>query len=198
MDRFRWARLSLVNRWGRALTRALGVCLLAATSLAGTVGAQGERVLSEEAVKAAYLVKFRNYVEWPTAAAQASAGKTVIGVVGADDMVEHLMAMGTPRNGTLLVRRLRIGDPLDGLQILYIDAEHWRKASAMAAQANASGVLLVTESPNALAAGSVINFRKADDRLRFEISLDAADQAGFKLSSQLLALALTVVKERRK
>jgi hypothetical protein len=57
-------------------------------------------------------------------------------------------------------------------------------------------VLTVTETAEALEQGSIMNFRIVDSKVRFEISLPAADQAGIKLSSRLLALAVKVVKEQ--
>jgi hypothetical protein len=62
--------------------------------------------------------------------------------------------------------------------------------------AGARAVLVVTESERGLPPGSVINFRLADERIRFDISLVAAERAGLKISSQLLALAATVIKEK--
>ncbi|MBC7685731.1 MAG: YfiR family protein [Bdellovibrionales bacterium] len=53
-------------------------------------------------------------------------------------------------------------------------------------------------SPTALAGGSIINFRLVDERIRFEISLEAAERSNLKLSSQLLTLALSVSREKRK
>jgi hypothetical protein len=68
----------------------------------------------------------------------------------------------------------------------------------MVAQAREQSALVVSESDSALAGGSVINFRLADERIRFEISLDAAEKSNLKLSSQLLSLALSVSREKRK
>jgi hypothetical protein len=52
----------------------------------------------------------------------------------------------------------------------------------------------VTESDGGLRAGSVINFRVIDQRVRFEVSLAAADRANIKLSSRLLSVAYLVRK----
>lgn len=177
-------------------------CLLALLLAHGGVQAQaqgqGDRVVTEDAVKAAYLYKLRNYVEWP---AGRASSRIVIGVVGADELQERLQDMPQVKdriNGSVTVRPMRVGDPLDGVAILYIDDAHWRKAGEMAALAASLSVLVVTDSANALNGGSVINFRWVDARIRFEISLDAADQAGLKLSSQLLALATNVQRDKRK
>lgn len=153
---------------------------------------------TEEAVKAAYLSKLRHYVEWPARAAPTPGSRTVIGIVGADEVADHLARLSAVRdaNGTLALRRLRPGDPLDGVQILYVGEAWLSRAGAMVDAAAARGVLVVTESDRALPPGSVVNFRLADERIRFDISLVAAERAGLKISSQLLALAATVIKEK--
>jgi len=50
----------------------------------------------------------------------------------------------------------------------------------------------VTEVDGALSQGSVINFTLVDRRVRFEISLEAAEKHNLKLSSRLLAVAQQV------
>lgn len=161
----------------------------------------GNRIASEDAIKAVYLYKFRNYVEWPNVAAKAANAKITIGVIGGEDILDRLLDMPAARdrvNGTLSVKHLRVGDSLEGLNVLFIDDAYWHKSIATAAQAAALSILVVTESSNALRAGSVINFRVVDERVRFEVSLESAQQAGLKLSAELLALAVSVVREKRK
>jgi hypothetical protein len=181
----------------------LGACLAGpiAPYAFGQTSNAANRIATEDAVKAVYLYKFRNYVEWPNVAAKAGTAKMTIGVIGGDDILDRLLAMPAARdrvNGTLSVKHLRIGDSLEGLNVLFIDDAYWPKSLATAAQAAALSILVVTESSNALRAGSVINFRVVDERVRFEVSLESAQQAGLKLSSELLALAVSVVREKRK
>lgn len=152
---------------------------------------------TEDVVKAAYLSKLRHYVEWPARAAPPANARIVIGILGADEVANNLAQMPAvrdPSRGTLAVRRLRNGDPLDGIHILYLGDDYVERAAPMIAQAAARSILVVTGSGDALARGSVINFRLIDERVRFEISLDSADRAGLKLSSQLLALAASVIR----
>jgi hypothetical protein len=58
-------------------------------------------------------------------------------------------------------------------------------------------VLTVTETGRALRQESVINFRVIDERVRFEVSLDAAEINKLKLSSRLLAVAYKVQRGNR-
>jgi hypothetical protein len=55
-------------------------------------------------------------------------------------------------------------------------------------------MLVVTECENGLQIGSVINFRIVDERVRFDVALDAAERNGIKLSSRLLTVANRVQK----
>ncbi len=163
--------------------------------------AMAQSSASEDAVKAAYLYKLRHYVEWPGKRSIDNEPAVVIGLVGAEEVAESLLQMpgAASRPGSRVqVRRLRVGDPIDGVNLLYIGPAYWPRAEAMISQANRQGTLVVSNTEGALAHGSVLNFRYADERVRFEVALDKAERAGIKLSSQLLALALSVTREKRK
>jgi hypothetical protein len=53
-------------------------------------------------------------------------------------------------------------------------------------------VLLVTDSEEGLELGSVLSFVTVENRVRFEVSLTAADKSRFRISSELLAVAARV------
>ncbi|RZA15560.1 MAG: YfiR family protein, partial [Proteobacteria bacterium] len=53
-------------------------------------------------------------------------------------------------------------------------------------------LLIVTEAEGALDQGSMINFRVVDGRVRFEVALDTLEEAGLKVSSRMLGVALHV------
>jgi hypothetical protein len=64
---------------------------------------------------------------------------------------------------------------------------------AIVRAAQQSGALVVTETERGLEAGSSINFVLVDDRIGFEVSLDAAERSGHRISSRMLAVARRVV-----
>jgi hypothetical protein len=145
----------------------------------------------ERGVKAAFLYKFLGYVEYPQ-----DTSPLVVGVLGADDIGAELVRITTGRNvggRPVMVRTLREGDALTGLHMLFIGADAAR-STAMLRAAQQQGVLTVTESDNGLQQGSVINFLLVEDRVRFEVSLPAAEKSGLKLSSRLLSVAYHVLK----
>jgi hypothetical protein len=62
-------------------------------------------------------------------------------------------------------------------------------ASGRSPARRSRNILVITESEDALDQGSVINLILIDGRVRFEVSLDAAERAGLKVSSRMLAVA---------
>jgi hypothetical protein len=69
-----------------------------------------------------------------------------------------------------------------------------KRASEWTAAAKGQPVLVVTDLARGLERGAVLAFVEVDGHLRFEASVPAADAAGLRLSSRLLALAERVLK----
>jgi hypothetical protein len=181
---------------GRAtslLAFGLGALLLALSCLTA-IGAPsgGGHAPLERNVKAAFLYKFLGYVDYPDSAVGGAGEPLVIGVLGADDVAEELLRISVGRNmngRAVAVRKLRAGEAPGKLHMLFIgddDAADIEKALAAVRQAP---VLTVTETARKLREDSVINFRVVDERVRFDVSLDAAEKNSLKLSSRLLAVA---------
>jgi hypothetical protein len=166
--------------------------VLAAFSATVTLAAQ----FSADAVKAAYLFRFAQYVEWPQPLPADTA--FVIGITGAEDVAVHLerLAHGLSVNGRpVKVRRLTQAQELDGVHILFVGAKAFSRTRSLRARAIGKPILLVTEDVSGLDGGAVINFIEVERNLRFEISLNAADRSGLKVDSALLSVAMRV--ERR-
>jgi hypothetical protein len=189
---------------GRVARRRVVVCTLrAACSLLCALGGfQATLADNDEAadnlerqVKAAYLYKFAAYVEWPEASFPRPDAPITIGVLGAEalagDLVQ-LVAGRTANNRVITAKRLRPGDALSGVNILFVGKEETGRLAQLVPLARPHGVLIVTESQGALTLGSVINFTLVDRRVRFEISLGSAEKSSLKLSSRLLAVAQQV------
>lgn len=146
-------------------------------------------------VKSAYLFNFLSYVEWPARAFADSASPLVVGVLGTDEAVAEVKEMVAERlvdGRAVVVRRLRDGDALSGVHLLYVTRPETARTSALAPAARASATLVVTEAENALDLGSAINFRLVGGRVRFDVALAPIEQAGLRVSSRLLAVAQTV------
>lgn len=182
------------KRWWRGALLLFTTAWLAVT-WAAPVGGQSVDSASEQSIKAAYLYKFTDYVEWPPDVLEDPDVPLTIGVMADDRLAGVLesMTLGrVVRGRSIAVRRVAPREPLDGMHVLFIGSAGTAELPDLAAAARQHAVLVVTETGNALQNGSVINFRPLDQRIRFEVSLDSADRAGLKLSARLLAVALHV------
>ena len=149
----------------------------------------------EQSVKAAFLYKFASFVEWPAPALPRPDTPIIIAVAGSETIVAKLsqMVVGRTAQGyPLTVRQIRAGDALAGVHILFIGGNESTRLGQWVHAAQTHSTLLVTDAESALTRGSMINFVLAERRLRFEISLEAAEKSGLKLSSRLLAVAQQV------
>lgn len=151
----------------------------------------------ERKVKAAFLYKFLGYTEFPASAFAEPGSPLVIGVLGADELVPELarvVSARTVHGRAIAVKAIREHDPLAGVHLLFVGgSEDGRVRSALKA-AQPVPMLTVTEAENGLRQGSVINFKIIHERVRFDISLAAADKHGVRLSSRLLTVANQVYK----
>jgi hypothetical protein len=157
-------------------------------------------VASEERVEAAYLHKFLNYAEWPPAAFPQADTPYVIGIAGDDTVADELARIAAGRsvnNRGVIVKRLLPGDVVNGLHMLYVGRGERAHLAQWLRLAKGRPILTVSAADGALEQGSIINFRVVDDRVRFEVSIDAAEQGGIHLNSRLFSVATNVVKGSR-
>lgn len=183
------------------MNRRTAVCawLHAAVGTTGLVGwpqpgrAQ-EGAVAEYQVKAAYLHKFLDFVEWPAAAFEGPKSPFVIGVLGAEALVEELDALIARRRSEsrpVLLRRLRGGEAPSGLHVLFVGRGAGARGTTLLAATDKHPVLTVTEADET-PAGSAINFVMVDRRVRFDVALRSAEAHELKISSRLLGVARRV------
>jgi len=179
-----WAIVCAASVWlqGGAASPAAAQNMASSTSL-------------ERRVKAAFLYKFLGYADFPQRAFADTEAPLVIGVLDADDMAAELARVVAGRNvgnRAVVVRLLREGEAMAPVHMLFVGGFEGARVARVLRQTN--GMLVVTECDGGLPAGSAINFRIIDERVRFDVALDAAERNGIKLSSRLLTVANRVQK----
>jgi hypothetical protein len=185
-----------------ALSARLGRLLVFATLLGAAMvpDAFAQRVEANEAtVKAAFLYKFAGYVDWPAASFPAPDAPFVFGVIGNDEVAAELAKATAARQiggHPVVVKRVREGEPLRGMHVVFVGRGVADRLSTLIRAAQLPALLVVTETERGLEAGSAINFVVADDRVGFEVSLDAAERNGLKISSRMLAVARRVLPSK--
>ena len=151
--------------------------------------------VSELSIKAAYLFKFAGYVEWPPDTQSGAQEPFIIGVLASDPFADELARITAGRtiaDRPIRVRRIKADEPLGDVDILFVGEHDRKRLDQLLVPARQLPILTVTETTGAIAAGSIINFTTENQRVRFEVSLPAAEQSRLKLSSRLLAVAAHV------
>src|SRR2546421_9011840 len=85
--------------------------------------AQVDRRAAETQIKAAFLYKFSGFVEWPPKVFARPDSPFTIGVIGAVELaaeLEQIVKGRTVLERTVVVRRMRRGEPVAGIQMLSV------------------------------------------------------------------------------
>jgi hypothetical protein len=177
-------------RRNRAVVRVVLGALLSTVALA-PLAQQGVYDASE--VKAAFLYHFGTYVQWPTAA--SAADPVSIAVLGDPEVAMQLgrflpgrRIAGRPVQTREIARIEQLSDD----ELLFIGSSNNARLAEIIAAVARRPVLIVTDAPDGLERGAMVNFQEVDERVRFEISVPRAEEASLVLSSRLLSAALRV------
>jgi hypothetical protein len=173
-------------RYGRRGLASLVLCL----ALVSQAGAEPRTAQTlEYPVKAAYLYQFLRFVEWPEEREHLSA---CVGLIGDDPFqaaLDRTIAGKTVAGRVLQVRRFEGLEDLGECPVLFVPRSEAPRLKAILAKVAPWRTLTIGEDAAFTQAGGMVRFFVEERRVRFEINLPAAHQAGLRLSSRLLALA---------
>ena len=150
---------------------------------------------TEYQIKAAFLYQFAKFVQWPDNVFADSTKQIVIGVFGQDPFGDDLD--NTVRGKYIHGRQIEIEryDRLNNIndcQILFISDSETKNLDTIFSKLRHANILTVGDTENFCRKGGIINFIRKENKIHFEINVDAAQTAGLKLSSKLLNLAKIV------
>ena len=150
--------------------------------------------MDEYQVKAAFLFNFAKFVEWPTEAFSDPNAPLVITVFGEDPFNGSLEAVKGKlvNNRKLTIRRVKDIQDIGKSNVLFVSPSAKKELARILEALQGQSVLTVGEDGVFTQCGGIINFVKEDNRVRFEVNVSAAERAGLKISSRLLALARIV------
>jgi len=175
---------------------------MACMLMAGLHGAWVEAAQSKEyQVKAACLLNFVQFIEWPAASFPQPDAPIVVGVLGDDpfgDVLERTFQDESIQGRGLMVKRSRQIEDLKNCHLLFIArTERPRLADIMANLGDAK-IVTVSEMDEFTQRGGIINFYIDGGKIRFEVNPDSAQRKGLKIGSQLLKRARIVGSDPRK
>ncbi len=178
-------RMRHAARWAAAL--------LAAVCLAAPADDEADRRADE--IKAVFIYKFTSYITWPD---DTDAAFT-IAVLGDNRLLNPLKAIAqkkTVNDRPLVIRECTRIDDLAGAHIALISESMEGQLEAILKKAEAEKILTVSNSPGLAQKGVAIDFVSVEDRIGFEMNMNAVKRAGLTISSQLVKLAALVEENR--
>ncbi len=150
---------------------------------------------SEYQVKAVYLYNFGRFISWPANSKGAKGESFTFCVLGRDPFGPSLDATlaGQTINGKdTAVKRVSKPEDALGCRILFISSSEKKGLKDILSALDQANVLTVSDIPDFSRRGGMIQFVLEGDKVRFEVNLTAAENAGLVLSSELLKVASAV------
>jgi hypothetical protein len=157
-------------------------------SFAGVASAQAS--LPERDLKAQIVVRSLLFVEWPVSAG-AAGQPLVLCVTDSHPMAEALERLaGQPINGRRLEVRRTTAAGLAPCQVVVLGTQ-----ALAALKAPPRGLLSISDAPGAADLGVMINLQTDQERVVFDVNLNAVRSAGLEISTRLLRLARFVRRD---
>jgi hypothetical protein len=146
----------------------------------------------EYSVKAAYLYNFAKFVVWPDSSFSSVESPLTICVVGFDPFKENLdyLENKSVRGRQIAIKRLDKVDGISDCHTVFVSREEREAIRSVIDAVKNKPILTVGETSDFCPSGGIVNLYNENNRVRFEIDVTAAEQAGLTISSELLKLAV--------
>ena len=180
------------------------------------IGASDNAATSQEyQVKAAFLYNFIQFVDWPEEKLADKDDSIIICIIGNDpfgtafEPIIHKQVKGK----SVVIKRLESFEKLKNsagndkpesghgfealkkCHLLFICSSEQKNLKEIIDVVKDQPILTVSEMNGFLEAGGIINWFVEEKKIRFEINLAAAKQAGLEIRSNLLRLAKRIIGE---
>ena len=188
---------SPAGRHGRAWLILL-VILLGAGFFAAPLRAQA---FKEYDLKAAFLYRLAEFVEWPPEAFPAAGNPLVIGVLGADPFgkaLDEVVKGEEVKNRKLDVQRYHSMEEVKTCHILFISQSEAGRLEQIFSILKDRKILTVGDTEGFAQRGGIVRFLTDKNKIRLRINLDAAKAASLTISSKLLRAAEVVGSKAEK
>lgn len=169
------------------------VILLAASRL--TLASPQEQPAAEYQVKAAFLLNFAKFIQWPSSAFQDEKSPITVCIFRYDPFgsaLDEMLRGKNLNNRELIARRVTEPQQLSSCQLIFVSDREARRLPEILAALKRGSFLVIGETSSFAEHGGSIEFYLEDNKLRFAVNLDALARSHLTVSSKLLALAKIV------
>jgi len=178
---------------GGSLGRSIVTCLIIGLCLAHATRSRAADNSLEYQVKAAFLLNFTKFVDWPVSAFEAPDSPLAICILGEDvfgSTLDQIVAGEVVSGRRVTVLRIKGAPAPKSCQVLFVNRPEKEFLGFLPSLG--PGVLTVGEGQNFVRGGGMIAFVIENRRVRFIANRSAAENAMLKMSSKLLNVARDV------
>jgi len=145
----------------------------------------------EYLIKAAFLYNFAKFTAWPGRAFTADERDFQLCIFGADPFGAALdsLAGKEVRGRKVVIRRVERPAEARDCHLLYVSESEKADLPKLIELLDRRPVLTIADMPEFASAGGMITLKIVDNKIRFEVNLEAARRANLTLSSKILRLS---------
>jgi hypothetical protein len=158
-----------------------------------------EIVAREHIIKTGFLYNFAKFIEWPPLVFPSASSDLNICLIGADPFGDSIESINGKTVGShpVRVRRIKSVEEIersDDCHILFIGLSDKDEIAEVLQKIRKKPILTVGDQESAAESGVAITMVVLEEKVRFQINNKAALEAGIKISSKLLRLAIRIVE----
>jgi hypothetical protein len=148
----------------------------------------------EYEVKSAFIYNFIKFIEWPDESTKKQSVPINLYVIGHNPFGEALSYMQGKqiRGRSININKTNTLKGLTNCHILFISSSEKGHLHEILKSTKGTNILTIADTEGFAEKGIMINFYTEEERVRFEINLDAARRANLTISSRLLSLSKIV------
>lgn len=149
----------------------------------------------EDNIKAVFIYNFTKYIQWPN----SDTSRTFeIAIIGDSNIIIPLKEIAEKKlvdNRKIEIKHCQDIQDINMCHILFISASENKRLHEILQKVKNRNILTISDCNGFAEEGVAINFVIIEGKVKFEISSGAINNAGLKVSSQLLKLAILVGKK---
>jgi hypothetical protein len=191
-----WRRRTRSLQAAHCRAQFCATALATLLSLAAVTSTRAQASPSVEyQVKAAFLLNFAKFIEWPPNVFQGEKSPITVCIFRYDPFgsaLDDIIRGKNINNRELLARRINELPDLKACQLLFVSNTEDKHLSEILNSLKGASALVVGESEDFAERGGGVQFFLENNKLRFAVNVDAVQRAHLAVSSKVLALARIV------
>ncbi len=150
----------------------------------GTSNTYAKPKSKEYHIKAAFLLNFIKFIQWPSHAFSDTPTSLTVNILGKDPFNEALDTIENKivKNKRLVIKRISRIEDIKECQILFVCTPEKEIMSDILAKTKEKPILTVSETNNFFLFLGNVTFIIINSRLRFELNLEADERSGLLIS----------------